>query len=253
MFFTLSKLVYWLIMPTSLIAVLFISAWVVKKKKSKHILLKSGVFLMLFFTNPFMAHWVMNVWEPNAIPFDQIEKQYKYGIVLTGITDLERPPFDRVQFNKGADRIVHAIDLYKRGAIEIIIISGGSGSIFNNERKESQSLADFAKMCGVSPSHLIIEDRSRNTRENALYTKELLQHNTEPALLITSAFHMSRAKSCFDKVGMITDIFPTDYYGRPIQFTPDKIIIPNVSSLKIWTILAKEWVGLISYWVVGYI
>lgn len=253
MFFVLSKIIYWLIMPTSLIAWLVIASLLIKKDKYEKRLRWLGFALFLFFTNPIIATIAINAWEPNAIHYDEIEGSYAYGIVLSGITNPNRPPFDRIQFNKGADRIVHALDLYKQGRIKKILITGGSGTITFEGRKEAYALRDFLLSSGIPQTDILVEDKARNTRENALFSKELMASSTESSILITSAFHMLRAKKCFEKVEIEVVPFPTDYYGRQLYYTPDDVLIPSLYGLKIWTILFKEWIGLAAYKVAGYI
>lgn len=253
MFFVLSKIVYWLIMPTSLLAWLIIASILIKKDIQKKKLRWLAFGLFLFFTNPFIATVAINTWEPAAVTYDELDNTYTYGIVLSGITNPNRPPFDRVQFNKGADRIVHAIDLYKKEKIEKILITGGSGTLTFKGNKEAHALKKFALDSGIPLSDIIMEDKARNTRENALLSKGLMPKTSNKALLITSAFHMYRAKNCFEKVELAVTPFPTDYYGRMMRYTPDDLLIPSLYGLKIWTILTKEWIGIIAYKAAGYI
>ena len=253
MLYLLSKIVYWLIMPVSLIAWMMIGSFIVSRRAAKQKLRSVGIALFLFFTNPLISTLAINAWEPDPQSYQNIQEKFEYGIVLSGITNPDRPPFDRTHFNKGADRIIHAIDLYQRGIIKKILITGGSGTITYEGKKESTALKEFALSYNIPAADILVEDQARNTRENALYCSQLITSNKSSILLITSAFHMPRAKRCFTKVGLTPTTFPTDYYGTPLHFTPDEIIIPSVQSLIIWSILIKEYVGLASYWIVGYI
>ncbi len=72
-------------------------------------------------------------------------------------------------------------------------------------------------------------------------------------MLITSAFHMKRAKGCFDKVGLRTVTFPTDYYSHDIKYDIPSLLFPDPYSLEYWTKLFKEWIGIIAYKLIGYI
>lgn len=252
MFFVLSKVIYWLVMPTSLIAWLILASILIKKDRYKKGLRWLAFALFLFFTNPFIATVVMNTWEPEATPYDKIEHTYTYGIVLSGITNPNRPPFDRVQFNKGTDRIVHAMDLYRKGIIKKILVTGGSGTLTFEGNKEAHALKDFLLSNGIPQIDILIEDKARNTRENALFVAEMVDPS-DRALLITSAFHMYRAKKCFQKVGLTVSTFATDHYGQPFHYTPDEMIIPSLNGLQVWTTLTKEWIGIIAYLVAGYL
>ncbi|MGB4399127.1 MAG: YdcF family protein, partial [Daejeonella sp.] len=110
---------------------------------------------------------------------------------------------DRVFFGKGADRVVHAIQLYKAGKIKRIIISGGSGALVGKKVPEAEHLKKVFLFSGVPDSVLYIESESRNTVENARFSKRLIDSlQLQPKfLLVTSAFHMPRAMGCFQKAG----------------------------------------------------
>ncbi|MEQ9290196.1 MAG: YdcF family protein [Cyclobacteriaceae bacterium] len=253
MFFVISKLVSTLIMPISLISTLFIISFFFKKRRK--LFLGLGVFLLLFFSNPFLANMVMRWWEVPAIRIDSISEPYAAGVVLCGVTDTRQQPNDRVHFLKGADRIVHAVQLYKEGKIRKILVSGGSGDLLHPEEDESQDMYQFARMCGVRKRDILLENKSRNTHQNAQLSKKILEEEKiqDKILLITSAFHMRRARGCFEKEGVAVDIFSTDLNSGEIEFSPIDSIVPNVGAISTWTILFKEWIGIAAYKVVGYI
>ena len=254
MFFVLSKVISWIIMPTSLIVLCMAGSLFIKNAWLKKWLFRLGVFFLIFFTNPFFAKLAMNLWEPDPIEYARINKRYGWAVVLAGITNPNRLPLDRTHFNKGADRLTHAIDLYKLKKINKLIISGGSGVLSFEGKPESLALKEFAMSAGVRARDIVIDTLSRNTWENAKNTRRILVEKgaQDEVLVITSAFHMRRAAGCFEHLGVHHDTFPTDYYGGPFRFTPDELIIPNLYALQLWTILIKEWVGILAYKVAGY-
>lgn len=255
MFFYLSKILYYLIMPGVLIAVCLLLALFLKKKPLKKAFLISGIALFFLFTNDFIINAIFLQWEIPPTPFSAVEDNYDVGIVLTGITNLQVEPKDRVYFQKGADRIIHAIDLYKRGKIKKILITGGTGSLTKPELTEANSLVKVLYLFDVPEEDIIIETQSRNTYENALFTAEILKAQFPEGrfLLITSAFHLRRAKGCFDKQGVVTDIFSTDFYTHPITYTPDSWLIPSENAMRKWVIFEREVLGILMYKLAGYI
>lgn len=254
MFFALSKIIYWLVMPVGLIAWSFVGSFIVKRIKHKRALRFLGLALFFCFTNPLIANWTMNCWEPTYQLYDSMQEKYDCGIVLSGITDPDRQPFDRIHFHKGADRIVHAIDLFHQGIIQNILITGGSGLLTIEGHKESHKLSEFAIKNGVPRENIIVEDQARNTHENATLSARIItEQQFDKTLLITSAFHMYRAKRCFEKAGVQVSTFPTDHIGNPSNLSPDEVIIPSINGLKTWTILTKEWLGIVAYKIAGYI
>ena len=252
MFFFISKIVTWCFMPLSQVILLGSGALLARTPKSKKTLGIACVSLLIWYTNPLVANLVINAWEPNPIMLDHITQTYDYGVVLAGITYPDRPPYDRIQFSKGADRIVRAIELYKLGKLKKIIVSGGSGTLSFQGNPESIMIRNFAIDCGVHPDDILTEEKSQNTYQNAQNTSQMLAQN-DNILLITSAFHMYRAKSCFEKTNASFDTFPTDYYGQPIRTNPLGWIAPTYDALEVWTKLTKEWLGIAAYKLAGYI
>jgi uncharacterized SAM-binding protein YcdF (DUF218 family) len=249
MFFILSKTIYFILMPFTLLLILFLVAILSKKPLVKNKILLLIFVLFLFLGNAFISNEALLAWEEAPVPIQDMGKKYDAAIVLTGITNFNKSPKDRVYMNKGADRVLHTIQLYKEGYFEKIIISGGSGSLRHPELKESEDLKKIFMFCGIPDSAIIVENNSQNTRENALLSKEIIEKNfkkDDRFLLITSAFHMKRSMACFQKVGLRPDAFPVDYYSHDRQFTLDVLLLPNEKSLHNWRVLIHEVIG---YWV----
>ncbi|MCX2742281.1 YdcF family protein [Mangrovivirga sp. M17] len=197
------------------------------------------------------------MWELPPVKFTDLQKNYEIGILLTGITQYDTPTNDRVYFNKGADRLLHTIQLYKEGYIEKILVSGGAGSLENDKESEASKLKRVLLMCDVPEKDIIIDSLSQNTAQNAIFSTQILEKkniSSENALLITSAFHMRRAKACFNKAGGENIVpFPVDYYTKENDWNPDDLIIPSVDSIYLWSKLIKEFVGYVAYFLFGYI
>lgn len=256
MFFYLSQFLSFLAMPLTIILILLISGVWLRKKKYGKKLMGSGIILLLLFSNQFLANVAMKAWEPDFKAFDNLP-EYEVGIVLTGVTNLNKTAYDRVFFSRGADRATHAVQLYKLGKIKKILITGGQGLNPANPNTEAELLRDFMVMTGIPEQDILVEPAAKNTRENALFSKEILIQEgfnlDQNFLIITSAFHMPRSKGCFDKVGLQTDTFPVDYYSQDIRFSIPVLLQPDPYSIFMWHKLFKEWIGITVYWVVGYI
>ena len=256
MFFFLSKTVSFLAMPFTLITLLFLASGIVKSGTWRRRLFRTGVALLLFFSNDFIANEAMHGWEIPPTPFSAMSKTYEYGVMLTGVTLNDFQPADRVYFSRGADRVVHTVDLYKRGLIRKIIISGGEGRVLYKGRREADDIFKAMVLMGVHPDDLIVENDSRNTYESAVHVKELIRNSNSDdseLLLITSAFHMRRSRACFRKADVATAVFSTDFYTHPRYFDPGTLLVPKVEAILIWHKLFKEWIGMIAYKVAGYI
>lgn len=239
-----------------MIILFFVGGLIFQKRNVGRKLLWISLALLLLFSNQFIANYIMYLWEP---PFKGIAElpEYELGIVLTGVTNLNKTAYDRTFFNKGADRATHAVQLYKLGKIKKILITGGQGLNPANNNREADLLANFMILAGVSKEDLLIENEAVNTRENAVFTKQKLASEgidlQSTPILITSAFHMKRSKACFDKVGLSTVTFPVDYYASDPQLTFKTLVQPSPDALRNWHILVKEWIGLVAYKLAGYI
>jgi uncharacterized SAM-binding protein YcdF (DUF218 family) len=255
MFFILSKTINFLAMPLVLVCLLWIGARFIRNPKWKKRLAITGLSLLLLTSNDFITNEVVLLWEPAATPFTQLTKKYKLGILLTGVTKGNMQPDDRVYFQRGADRVTHTLQLYKLGIIEKILVSGGSGSLTQRSRQEADEIADALKLMGVPESDIVIENQTRNTHESAVAVKAMLQGHYQPAecLLITSAYHMPRSIACYKKAGWACDTFTCDFLSHERKFTPDALLVPRADSVTIWTILMREWAGMVAYKISGYI
>lgn len=256
MFFYLSQFLSFLALPLTITIILIVSgAFFIKRKWGKRSLW-AGIILLWFFSNPFIANQAMMAWEPDFKAFNEV-KNHEIGIVLTGVTNLSKTAYDRTFFNKGADRITHALQLYREGKIKKILITGGQGLNPVNPQSEAEVLQRFLLMTGVPAEDVMIEDQSKNTRENAVFTKSFLEKKgidvNQEFILITSAFHMKRSKACFDKVGLLTETFPTDYYSNDTKYDIPTLFFPDPYSIFIWHKLVKEWTGILVYKLVGYL
>ncbi|MEX2511960.1 MAG: YdcF family protein [Cyclobacteriaceae bacterium] len=256
MFFYLSQLLGFLVMPFSICLLLLSAGILIKNRKRGKSLIVGSLFLLLFFSNSYLSNWALVLWEPPIIEMASMPV-YEVGIVLTGVTNLNKSTSDRTFFNKGADRATHAMQLYKMGKIKKILVTGGQGFGTDHNRTEAQLLTDFLVLAGVDQKDIITETKAKNTRENALFSEMMLtkkgyDHHSK-LLVITSAFHIKRARACFKKVGLTVDSFPVDYYGSDPILNVKAVFQPSPESISNWHKLVKEWIGLIVYRMVGYI
>lgn len=256
MFFYLSQFLSFLMMPLTWVIICLLAGMLFLPRKWGKRLVIIGFGLLLLFTNKYLSNRLMHAWEPDFIPLAELP-HFEVGIVLTGVTNLDKTAYDRTFFNKGADRATHTVQLYKMGKIRKILITGGQGINPVNPNTEAELLADFMMMAGVDEKDIIIENKAVNTRQNAVLAKSKLEENGfDPGsthLLITSAFHMKRAKACFDKEGVKTMGFPVDYYASDRNLDLQSLLQPSPEGLVLWHKLFKEWVGLLAYKTVGYI
>ncbi len=252
MFFILSKTISFLFLPTTLIGLCWLAYFVFNKKKWSKYLAISGFALFIVFTNDFLANTILKSWETDPVPMTDLEnKKLTYGVLLTGMTNTQKLPDDRVYFQQNADRLLQAMVLFRQNYIDTLIISGGGATALRSDLQESQVLWNYLKSINFPVERVKIEPKSRNTVESAQYALGLISKN-EPILLITSASHMPRASACFEKHGFDVVEFPTVFHTVDDALSP-AMFIPSYEALMKWHILFKEWMGYVAYKAAGYI
>ena len=255
MFFFLSKTLPYILMPLTIIIGAMLVSFILKNDRWKNRLRIFAVVLLLVCSNSVLTNKVLKLWEIPPTPIEEISSTSKVGVVLSGVIKKEKLPHDRVYFSEGADRITHAIQLYKAGVIQKIVITGGKGSFSKSQVVEAPQLRQVLLMCEVPNEDILIESKSRNTRQNALFTAELLREKFPDYeyLLITSGFHMRRSIACFNKTGIEVTSFSTDFKTGDYPARLTAYLFPNPSALFKWHLLIKEIMGMIAYKMMGYI
>jgi len=246
MFYIASKLLAFLIKPIIWVFILLSSALIFKTKRRE--LLIISLFTFYVFTNGFICDEVARLWEINQTELTQINQQYDVGIVLGGMSAYDES-IDLLNFNNHADRIIFAEQLYHQGKIKKILISGGNGLLNNEGYREAKSMKEHLIKNNIPESAILIENSSRNTKENAQNSAAILNNKFPNGdfLLITSANHMRRATFCFDKFGIQTTAFSTDNTISKRIYTIDYLLFPDIKSLEKWQDLIHEWIGYIVY------
>lgn len=251
MFFIISKILAFITYPFTWIVIFIILAFRNKDFIQKRKLLITSILLILFFSNTFIFDAFMRAWEIQPIKTSQLPDK-KIAIMLTGMTAYS-PEVGRIDFNDRTDRLMQTIDLYHHNKISKIILCGGSGSLLTNDKKELTELHSYLVRTGIPDSILIDEFESKNTYENSVNSKNILDKLIEKdtVILITSAYHMRRATGCFRKQGINVIPFATDCYSGPIKYEIDYLLLPSSQTMMNWEKLIHEWVGCIVYDVTG--
>jgi uncharacterized SAM-binding protein YcdF (DUF218 family) len=142
--------------------------------------------------------------------------------------------------NEQADRLVYAVALFKAGKAPLMILTGGGPE---GERTEAQQMRDLLEVMGIPYDRMVLENQSRDTHDNAVYTAKILkERGIKRVLLVTSAFHMRRSQALFEAQGIQVVPAPTDYQ----QLVGDDVVpgwLPMVSNLSRSTHALHEMIG----------
>ena len=245
MFFVVSKAVWLLLAPSHLIFECLGAAvvlWAFGRRREGQIaaLAASGLYLVLGVLP--MGSWM-------AAPLENRFPRGPWPAHIDGVLTLGGGLNTAVLRSRGAPgatpvegRLVSTMEVARRYAAAKVVFSGGWGT-------DSDSIAAryiFGQM-GLDPHRLVIEDRSRDTLENLIYSSQLVRpHPGEVWLLATSAVHMPRAMLAAQRVGWNVLPWPTDYMTSRGGGQGAWSVSPGLK-LMMADEAAHEWLGLLAY------
>ncbi|MBE7201752.1 MAG: YdcF family protein [Parafilimonas terrae] len=256
MFFPLSKGIYFLITPSNflifaILAGLFLAAATRLRRTGIGLAFVGALGLALGGLSP-LSEMVLLPLEQRFPPYPA-DGPAPTGIIVLGggIESGLSEARAQVVVNDAGERPIYLADLARRFPGARLVFSGGSGFI-GGGIAEADIVSRQADVIGVPRTRLILENRSRNTHENAAFSAALVQPKPEERwLLVTSAWHMPRAVGCFRQAGFTVDAFPVDYRTRGWGdvtrfngFASDGLLQLDLA--------VKEWIGLVAYRWSGY-
>jgi uncharacterized SAM-binding protein YcdF (DUF218 family) len=175
------------------------------------------------------------------------------GIIILGgsVNSRLSKSYGGTVFSNSPARLFTAVRLARRYPKAKLAVLGGEGSVIPVGFAEAAASLPFLLEQGVARSRIVLEEKSRNTHENAIFGKRLLQPKPgQNWVLITSAYHMPRAVACFRAVDWPVIPYPVDFTVDPATAVgPDFSLLDGLSTS---TPAGKEWVGLLAYRIFGW-
>lgn len=244
MYFILSKILLFLLFPLNWIIVLLLIALISGRAKLKRRCFITGVLLLILLTNPLLQYLFAKNWDMDRIPLTK-DKVYSAVIVLGGFSGDDKN--GNGVFNEQADRFIQGVKLKETGKASHILISSGNGNLVQGSFREAAWVKGVLRQFNLPDSVILIEQNSRNTFENAAFSKALLQkeHLPPPYLLVTSSWHMRRAFYIFKKEGMDVVPYPSGRVTGNVKFSFIDYIMPDSGVLSGWNMYFKEVVGVV--------
>ena len=252
MFFVLSKIVWWLLAPLHALLLAqslgLVLVWRKRRLGLALITLSTLCLLAIAFT-PLPAMLMHSL--EHRVTATRLPERVD-GIVLIGSAQLPRltAAYGTVHMTGNAATMTEFVALARRYPNARRVFAGGSGKLFPDGPPESAVMELFFKEQGLDPANLILESRSRNTEENAVFAKELVHpRRGEIWILITAAYHMPRALGVFRKAGWDVIPHPVAYRTLPeISWLPEPDAIGQFGLLDM---AIHEWIGLAAYEMTG--
>jgi uncharacterized SAM-binding protein YcdF (DUF218 family) len=255
--FQISKILWGLFQPTSLILFIFIAAasfLIAGRTKTALRLFAGAIALFLLCGFSPLSDWLLGSLEDRATAMAATGLDGASGIiVLGGGLEGEVQPHGLAAMDKYGGRLAETTKLALRYPSLPIIFSGGDARLvkLGGEAPEAEFARRFFERYGISPPRLILEGHARNTFENASLTAMLLRPKPEQNwILVTSAFHMPRAKALFEGQGFHVLAYPVDYRANR-QHRSKRGLGSFFDPFRRIDLAAKEWAGIVVYWLRG--
>lgn len=258
MFYYLSKIVWFFTTPSNLLPSLVLVGLILvsfTRLRRGGIALAMVSTLLIFFCglSP-VANWVILPLE-QRFPSPTLDDGRVDGIIVLGGSVMADETMMRGQLvvNEAGERVIVMGDLARRFPSARIIFSGGGGTLIREGYAEADAVRAYAATLGVDPTRIEIESQSRTTWENAVLARQIVTPKPgERWLLVTSAWHMPRAVGCFRNADFSVTPYPVDFRTRGPQDVTRTFAFTSEGMRRLDT-GAKEWFGLIAYWLAGYI
>lgn len=244
MYFILSKLLIFLLFPLNWIIVFLLVAIFTKRPKRKKRCFIAAIILFIIFSSPLLFYLFAKNWDIYPEPLKK-GKVYSTVIVLGGFSGEDKNG-DGV-FNSFSDRFIEGLQLKEENKASHILISSGNGNLQASSFKEAAWAKGVLRAFNLPDSSILIEQESRNTFENATFSKQLLRQKglPPPYLLVTSAWHMRRAQYIFKKEGLHVIACPSGAITGNEKFSFWGSFVPDAGVLSGWYFYLKELVGVV--------
>ena len=267
MFLFLSKFLPLFVYPLGLVCILTIFALLFTRQdgrdnKRQRVFLLLILVVLLLGGNRWIANGLARSLEWRYLPPAEVP-QAGVIVVLGGGTMPAEAPRTMVEVNGAGDRVLYAAWLYKQGKAPNILLSGGTLDWVESLGTPARQMAEILEMMAIPSEALWLEERSRNTYENALYSAEILhQEGIQQILLVTSASHMPRSVGVFEAQGFDVVPLPTDFVvTKSPQEMTGKInletvllgLVPSVDNMALTTRMLKEYIGIFVYKMRGWL
>jgi uncharacterized SAM-binding protein YcdF (DUF218 family) len=254
MFFPLSKILGFFVLPSNFIMLMGLAGLALlltrRRRVGQGLIAASLLALAVAGWSP-LGNWLMAALEDRFPPWDAATGAPDGIMVLGGsIAGELSAARQNVALNEAAERLTAVASLARRYPAARIVFTGGTEKLLGGPA-EADFVVPLFESFGIPRERVMLEGRSRNTAENARFTRDLLQPKREERwLVVTSAYHMPRAVGVFRREGFAVEAYPVDWRTRG---APDALALFGALSdgLARTDAAVREWSGLLAYWATG--
>ena len=255
MFFVLSKTIGYLAMPSNLLMAIGLIGLVLLftrfRRLASWLIVTSLVLIAVFGYSP-LGRILLLPLEERFPPWDA-SRGAPDGIVVLGGAISPDISVARgvIALNGAAERVTVTAELARRYPNARIIFTGGTSSLDPTAPLEAPLAVKEFEALGVAHERITAEEQSRNTVENAVFSRLLADPKPgERWLLVTSASHMPRAIAAFRAAGFAVEAYPVNWHTRGSDDALE-LFTSFVGGLAMTDYAVHEWMGLVVYRLTG--
>lgn len=254
MFAYLTRIVWLLAQPMSVIMLLGLAGLVLlalKRRRPAFAALALSTVLLVLFAYTTLGYVIITPLENRFTR--PAEPAHIDGIVvlgggMDGEVNTVRGGFELA---RSGDRMVETLRLALAHPEARIVIAAGAAALAADQEPEALAAQRLFVAFGIDPARIVLDDKSRNTEENAAFAKDLAGPQAgQTWLLITSAFHMPRAVALFRRSDFAVIAWPADYLASGTEGFRLKLD-QAPETMAVTTIALREWLGLAGYRLTG--
>ena len=248
MYVYLSKILPVFVMPITVVMVLVLVAIVLVNRGSTRSaigVLAASIAVLWLAATPMVAGTLYRSLEAQFPPLSLADvPQAGCAVLLGGAVSPPLKPRVDVEFSESIDRVYKAAQLYRAGKVRMLVVTAGNQPWSLSPWAEADLIRELLVEWGVPKEAIFLEGSSRNTRENAVYSKNLIESiHCESSLLVTSAAHMPRAVAAFRAVGVSITPVSTDVRAVESGTLVAMDFLPSAGALAMTTEAIRELIG----------
>jgi len=239
----LHKFLPLIVSPLFFILVIILAGTYLKSKKISLF----GLLVLLFCSLPIISNKLIFFLEKdyNLKDISNVSKADAIVVLSGMISTIETNGKINYEFGGAVDRILSGIDLFKEDKAPFLILTNGKVP-WSLGIPEGEYLKKFSIKFGIPKDKILLTDNVQNTDQEAKSVKKLLKTNEANIILITSAFHMTRAKKIFEAKDIKVTPFAVDFQNRTKKITIMDFI-PTSNSLSETSFFVREIIGRLYY------
>ena len=228
--------------PLGLIIILLLFG-ILRKKILPSLL---ALLLLTLLSLPFVSNQLINLLERNysVISPNELDTADTVVVLSGMLQTIKQDSMIHYEFSEAVDRIFAGINLLKMGKAQKIILTRGKLP-WNKGVPEGDYLAEFVQSQGIDPNRILLTEIVQNTNDEAKAISRMLPKNSE-VILVTSAFHMPRAKKVFQNQNLKIIPYAVDFRSSA-KYIDILDFLPQANAFKNSSFYFREIIGRVYY------